>query len=489
MKHENSLKSKTIYGFFWSLLDLTMNQGFQFVIQIILARLLLPEHFGAIGMITMFISISNALIDSGFSNALIREKEVTQKDYSTVFYFNLITSFLIYIILFFLAPYISDFFEEKILINILRILAVTLIINSFGIIQRTMLIKKIDFKTQTKINMMSSLVSGAIGIIAAVIGMEVWSLVIRSLTMSLMQSLLLILYNRWLPSLVFDMNSFKKLFRYGWKMLISGLIDTAYNNLYYLIIGKKFSVLELGYYTNADKLKNTVSQSITGAVQKVSYPVLSSIQGGDDKLKRGYKKIIKSSAFIIFPIMIGLAAVGYPLIITLLGEKWIYSIVYFQILCFEGMLYPIHVINLNILQVKGRSDLFLKLELIKKAIGISIISIVLVLGFGVKGLLWGIVLECYITYFLNAYYSNSLINYSIREQLKDIYSSFLISVLMGIIVCFVGSSLPFNNVVILFIQVILGILIYIFISKTVKKEELSIIWQLIIQFKQRQLKN
>jgi len=485
MKHENSLKSKTIHGFFWSFVDLIMNQGLQFIIQIILARLLLPEHFGVIGMITIFISISNAVVDSGFSNALIREKEVSQKDYSTVFYFNLIIAVLIYIILFFSAPAISNFFDEKILINILRILAISLIINSFGIIQQTMLVRKIDFKTQTKINMISSLFSGCIGIIAAIMGMEVWSLVIRTLTMNFIQSLLLISYNRWMPSLVFDMNSFKKLFKYGWKMLVSGLIDTFYCNLYCLIIGKNFSVLELGYYTNADKLKSTVSQSITGAIQKVSYPVLSSIEGGDIKLKSAYKRIIKSCAFIIFPVMIGLAAVGQPLISLLLGEKWINSIIFFQILCFEGMLYPIHAINLNILQVKGRSDLFLKLELIKKVIGISIIVITLALGFGVMGLLWGIVLQCYITYFLNAHYSNILIKYSIKEQLKDMYPSFFSSTIMGVIVYFIGITLPFNNIIILLIQVILGALIYILISKIIKSEELSMMMNLIIRLKHK----
>lgn len=485
MKQRNNLESKTIDGFFWSFLELIMNQGLQFIIQIILARLLLPEHFGVIGMITIFISISNALVDSGFSNALIREREVTQNDYSTVFYFNLIISVLIYLILFFSAPAISDFFEEKILINILRILALSLIINSFGSIQRVMLIKKINFKTQTKISIISALFSGSIGIMAAMMGMQVWSLVIRTLTMNFIQSLLLILYNRWMPTSVFDMKSFKKLFNYGWKILASSLLDTLYNNLYYLIIGKKFSVLELGYYTNADKLKSAVSQSITGAIQKVSYPVLSIIEGGDIKLKAGYKKIIKCCTFIIFPIMIGLAAIGEPLISILLGEKWIYSIVYFQILCFEGMLYPINAINLNILQVKGRSDLFLKLEIIKKVLGILTIAIMLVLGFRIIGLLWGLVLNSYIEYFLNIYYANTLIKYSIKEQLKDIYPSFFISIIMGIIVYFVGITLPFNNIIILLIQIILGMLIYVFASNQIKSEELNIMIDLIRRLKHR----
>ncbi|EKQ56939.1 MULTISPECIES: lipopolysaccharide biosynthesis protein [unclassified Clostridium] len=487
MKHEKSLKSKAIYGFLWSFLDLIMNQGFQFVIQIILARILLPEYFGVIGMITIFISISNTLIDGGFSNALVREKTVSQKDYSTIFYINLIISVLLYIILFFSAPAISNFFNERILIHILRILSISLIINSFGLIQRTMLIKKIDFKTQAKINAVSSLLSGGIGIVAAIIGMGIWSLVIRTLSMSFIQTILLFLYNRWVPALIFDINSFKKFFKYGWKMLASSLLDTFYNNLYYLIIGKSFFALELGYYTNADKLKCTVSQSLTGAIQKVSYPVLSNIEGGDNKLKSGYKKIIKNCTFIIFPIMTGLAAIGQPMITLLFGEKWSHSIIYFQILCLEGMLYPIHSINLNILQVKGRSDLFLKLEVVKKIIGISIIILVLALRLGMMGIMWGIVLECYITYFINACYSNILIGYSIREQINDIYSNFFTSVIMGVIVYCFGMIFSFSNIIILLIQILLGILSYLLLNKIIKREELNTILEFVTQFKHRRI--
>lgn len=472
MKDTNTLKTKTISGLFWTFSDLIMNQGVQFVIQVILARLLLPEDFGLIGMITVVISVSNSIIDSGFANALIREKDVTQKDYSTVFYFNLITSFVLYIILFFSAPFISNFFGEEKLVEILRILSLTLIVNSFGLVQRTMLTKKIDFKTQTKISVTASILSGIVGVIVAFIGFGVWSLVIRTLLMSLIQSILLYVYNKWIPSLEFDINSFKKFFKFGWKLLVSGLINTLYNNLYYLIIGKGFSALELGYYTNASKLKDTATQSITSAIQKVSYPVLSNINSDDAKLKSSYKKILKNAAFIIFPVIIGLASVANPLIRSLFGVKWINSIIYFEILCFEGMLYPIHAINLNVLQVKGRSDLFLKLEIIKKAISLIIIGIVLIFRLGIIYLLWGAVLNSYIAYFINTYYTKDLINYPIKEQLKDIVPSFIISVIMGLIVYWIGMTLPMNNIIILIIQFITGIIIYILLNKIIKNEEL-----------------
>lgn len=479
MSEASALKRKTISGLFWTFSDLIMNQGIQVVIQVILARLLLPEDFGLIGMITVVIAVSISIMDSGFANALIREKNVTQKDYSTVFYFNLITSIVLYIIIFFSAPLISSFFAEERLIKILRILALTLIINSFGLVQRTMLTKKINFKTQTKISVIASVSSGIIGVIMAFIGFGVWSLVIRTLLMDLVQSILLCTYNKWIPSLEFDINSFKKFFRFGWKLLVSGLINTLYNNVYYLIIGKGFSALELGYYTNASKLKDTATQSITSAIQKVSYPVLSNINTNDAKLKSSYKKILKNASFIIFPVIIGLASVANPLIKSLFGAKWIPSIIYFEILCFEGMLYPIHAINLNVLQVKGRSDLFLKLEIIKKAVSLIIIGIVVIFRLGIIYLLWGAVLNSYIAYFINTYYTKNLINYPVKEQLKDIIPSFVISAVMGLIVYLSGMILHLNNIIILIIQVTIGIIIYVLLNKIIKSEELATITNLL----------
>lgn len=480
MQKPTSLKIKTLLGLFWSFSDLVVNQGIQFIIQIFLARLLLPKDFGIIGMITVFIAISNSVVDSGFSNALIREKETSQEDYSTVFYFNLFMSIIMYGVLFLSAPYIGAFFKEPQLLSILRVLSLTLIINSIGITQRTMLIKIIDFKTQTKINVTSSIVSGIVAIIFAYNGYGVWSLVIRTLSMQFIQSLLLCLVNKWMPSLVFRTETFKRLFGFGWKLLVSGIINTLYENLYFLIIGKSFSVLQLGYYTNAIKLRDTASQSITSSVQKVSYPVLSSMQGDDDRLKFSYKKIIKNLVFITFPMMIGLAVVARPLIALLFGYKWIMSIPYFQILCFAGMLFPLHAINLNILQVKGRTDLFLRLEVMKELISMVIIAIVLFLKLGIVGLLWSAVINSYIAYFINSYFSSELLSYSTKEQIKDIMPVFITSILMGIIVYLSGLFLPDNYLAKLISEIIIGCLSYIGISKIAKIEELNTVCDLVV---------
>lgn len=478
MTNHSSLKDKTISGIFWSSLELIANQGIRFLIQIVLARLLLPQHFGIIGMITVFIAISQSIVNCGFKNALIRENNSSQEDYSTVFYFNLIMAVLLYIVLFITVPAISKFFNESQLIPVLRVLSIVIIINSIGLVQRTLLIKKIDFKIQTKLSIISSIFSGGIAIVFAYLGYGVWSLVILTLTMQSIQSFLLCIYNRWVPSLVFSMDSFKRLFGFGWKLLISGLIDTFYKNINYVIIGKFFSTTSLGYYTNTQKIVDIVSQSITTSVQKVSYPVLSSIQDDSERLRNGYRKIIKNSVFITFPFMIGLAAVAEPFIMIVFGEKWINSIPYLQILCFGSMLFPLHAINLNILQVKGRSDLFLKLEIIKKIIGISFITIVIVFRLGIIALLWTSVIGSYIAYFVNSYYSAQLLSYSTKDQIRDISVIFTISILMGVLVYFTGTMISGNNFIKIFSQITIGFLSYIGLSKLFKIEELKTIYDL-----------
>jgi O-antigen/teichoic acid export membrane protein len=478
MQVQNVLKKKTISGMLWSFSDLIINQGIQIIIQIILARLLIPEDFGLVGMITVFIAVSQSFIDSGFTNALIREKEPSKEDYSTVFYFNLFMAVLMYTVLFFSAGVISSFFKEPQLVAILRVLAIVLIINSFGLIQRTILIKNINFKIQTKISLISSIISGIIAIIFAYMGLGAWSLVIKTLFMQLIQSLLLCKYNRWIPLLVFKMDSFKRLFGFGWKILASGLINTLYNNLYFLIIGKVFSVIDLGYYTNAQKLSDTACQSLTTSVQKVSYPVLSSIKDEENKLLGAYKKIIRTSVFVTFPLMIGLAAIADPLIRLIFGQKWINSISFFQILCLSAILYPLHAINLSILQVKGRSDLFLRLEIIKKVLGMLSIAVVLFFKLGIIGLLWALVVNSFISYFINSYYSAELLNYSTMQQIKDIIPSFIAAAIMGVVIYFSGLFLPSGNLIKLMLQIIIGAVIYVSSSKIGKIQEFNIIYEL-----------
>ncbi len=464
----NSLKHKTVNGVGWSAIDNVASAGITFLVGLALARLLSPSEFGILGMIAIFIAVANSIVDSGFSNALIRKTNAQAIDYNTVFIFNMVLSIFLYAILFLGAPFISRFFDEPQLIPITRVLGFILIINAFGIIQKTLLVKKVDFKTQTKISLISSVSSGVVGIGMAFSGFGVWSLVGQQLSRQLFNSSFLWIFNNWRPAIEFSMQSFKELFGFGSKLLVSGLIDTIYKNVYYLIIGKFYSAAQLGQYTRAEQFNSIFASNLTNVVQRVSYPVLSSIQDEPQRLKEAYRKVIKTTMLVSFACMLGLAAVAKPLILLLIGEKWLESVYYLQIICFAGMLYPLHAINLNILQVKGRSDLFLKLEIIKKCI--TIIPIVLGIFYGIEFLLWGSVFTSFLAYFLNSYYSAELINYPTWSQIKDIFPLLAISVCIAAIM-WSFTLLSLSNTITLLLQFISGFSLFIFSYELIKLPE------------------
>lgn len=480
MKLQNSLKKKTIGGLLWSFGDLMGNQGMQFLIQIILARMLLPEHFGLIGMIIVFIAVSNSIVDSGFTQALIREQNTTQTDYSTVFYFNLAVSVVIYFLMYLIAPAVSVFFGEPELTTLLRVLTIGIIINAFGIIPRAMLTKEVNFKAQAKVNMAASIISGLVAIGMAIVDFGVWSLVFRTLVMNVIQSLLLVLSKRWLPSLTFSISSFKRLFGFGWKLLVSGLIDTIFINIYFVIIGRQYSTAQLGYYTNASKFCDMSAQSLSTAIQRVTYPILSSIQDEKDRLKQSYRKIIKMAAYIIFPIMIGFAVIAEPLVRFLFGEQWMLMVPYFQLLCIGAMLYPIHALNLNILQVKGRSDIYLKLEILKMVIASILIFLAIWLKLGIFGLVGAAVLDSYIALFINTYYSGKEIEYPVKEQMKDLVPIYAVTAIMGGVVYFIGEFLLSGSFLAMLLQIAIGITFYVALSKLAKIDELGSMFNLLL---------
>ncbi len=460
------LKQKTINGLFWSFIDNISSHGITFIIGIILARLLEPSEFGLIGLITVFIAISSTFINSGFGSALIRKADCTDTDYSTVFYFNLATGLSFYLLLCVFSPAVSRFFKEPLLSPLIKVLGIVLIIDSLTIIQRTILTKRVNFKLQTKISIISAIFSGIVGILMAIRGLGVWSLVGKQICQQALNSFLLWFWNKWRPLLIFSIKSFKELFSFGYKLLLSGIIDTIYRNIYNLVIGKYFSISELGFYTRANSFKNLPSQNLEGIIGRVSYPVLSEIQNDPVKLKAGYKKILKNTMYMSFILMAGMAAIAEPMIITLIGEKWRTSVVYLQLLCFVGALYPLHALNLNMLNVKGRSDLFLNLEIIKKIIAIPTIIIGII--WGIRIMILGMWINSLIAYYLNSYYSGRLINYPMKEQVEDILPGFLFALFMGGLVFFSGWILPVNYLPKLVIQLFFGVIIVLSLGELLK---------------------
>jgi O-antigen/teichoic acid export membrane protein len=485
MSKNEQVKSKTIFGFFWSFAELISKQGIQLIVQIVLARLLSPEPFGLIGMITIFIAISMVFVQSGLDQALIREKNPGKEDFSTVFYFNLVISIIVYIIMYLFAPTVAAFFDEPQLVGILRVIMVVVIINAFAVIQRVILIRKVDFKTQTKISLIAGITSGIVAIIMALIGAGVWSLVAQQVIMKFIEMILLIFGNRWIPSPKFNKTLFKRYFNFGYKLLLSGLLDTIYKNIYFVIIGKFYPVTQLGYYTNATKLRDVSSQSVSQAIQKVTYPVFSSIQEDGKRLSASYKRLLKMTAFLNFPFMLGIAAIAPNLIPFLLGEQWIPSVVYFQLLCIAGMLYPIHAINLNILKVKNRSDLFLFLEVIKKLVLTILIFIAVILDYGIEGLIFAAIASSFISLAINTYYSAKEIKYSFLNQLKDMLPSFVLAGFMSVMVYYVKDLLAIHVFINIVIQILLGIILYVGMSWALKFKELSIVINLLKSMKRR----
>lgn len=473
----DSLRHKTIRGVGWSFVDNIASSGITFLVGLVLARLLTPAEYGLMAMIAIFIAISNSIIDSGFSNALIRKIHVERVDYNTVFYFNLIISILVYAILYIASPVISAFFKEPVLVEVTRVIGWVLIINALAIIPRTQFVRNVDFKTQTKVSLISSISSGIIGIGMALGGMGVWSLVGQQLSRQFLNTLFLWIYSKWRPVLEFSTKSFQELFGFGSKLLLSGLLDTIYKNIYYIVIGRFYTSAQLGQYTRAEQFNTIFSSNLTSVVQRVSYPVLSSIQEEPERLRQAYRKVIKITMLITFACMLGLAAVAKPLIIILIGEKWLPAVYLLQIICFSGMLYPLHAINLNILQVKGRSDLFLKLEIIKKII--AVIPIAIGIFYGIECMLWGSVVTSLIAYFLNSYYSANLIGYPTSEQIKDILPTFVVS----LIVASVMWGVTFLNIsvyILLPVQISAGLILALLIYEKLRLDEYLEVRQLVL---------
>ena len=466
------MTDKTVKGVGWSFIDNIASSGVTFLVGLVLARLLTPAEYGIMAMIAIFIAISNSIIDSGFSNALIRKIHIDRIDYNTVFYFNLLVSIVIYLLLFFASPAISSFFKEPILINVTRIIGWVVIINALAIIPRTIFVRNIDFKTQTKISLISSISSGIIGIGMALSNMGAWSLVGQQISRQLLNTLFLWIFCKWRPVWEFSIKSFRELFGFGSKLLLSGLLDTIYKNIYYIVIGRFYTSSQLGQFTRAEQFKTIFSSNLTTVVQRVSYPVLSSIQEEPERLREAYRKVIKITMLVTFACMLGLAAVSKSLLLILIGEKWLPAVHFLQIICFSGMLYPLHAINLNILQVKGRSDLFLKLEILKKVIAIG--PIIIGIFCGIEYMLYGSVCTSFIAYFLNSYYSADLINYSTKKQITDILPTFLVSLFTSAAMWSL-SLLDLSAYIIFPCQLLLGvILIFLIYEKMHLSEYLEI---------------
>lgn len=464
----DNLKSKTQKGLVWSFVERFATQGVQFLFGIILARLLSPEDYGTIAMPLVFLAIAQCFIDSGFSTALIRKPDLTEEDLSTAFYFNIGVGVICYFALFLTSPLIADFYNTPILSDLLKVTALATLFNPLCAVQQAILTRKIDFKTQAIVSLSGAIVSGSVGLVMAYSGYGIWSLVFQQVGGYVIRTILLWILGRWKPKRKWSWESFRYLWGFGSKMLGSALLDTTYNNIYPIVIGKFFSANDLGNYTRAQQFSNLPSNNVTGVLQRVTFPVLSSIQNEDERLAKDYRKILKMSAFLIFPMMLMLSAVADPLIRVLLTDKWEGCIILLQIICFQMMWYPIHAINLNLLTVKGRSDLFFRLEIIKKIVGVGIMCVTIP-----HGIIWmvsGGIVSSMFSLVINTYYTGKLINVGYLKQMGDLLPIFGVSFVMWLIIH--ASLLMTSNYYIqLVFGICFGVVFYLIAAKFLLKSE------------------
>lgn len=465
---QESLKNKTIKGVGWSAADALLGQGVTFIVGLVLARLLSPDEYGLIGICLIFTTVLNGIVDSGFSNALIRKKEVTDEDYNTMFTTNMAISIVLYVLLFISAPLVSDFFHRIELTALVRVTGLILFFNALSITQVTILTKNIDFKTKTKASLVSAIISGVIGIAMAFMGYGVWSLVAQQLSKQLLYTLCLWVLNKWWPKFTFYNDSFKYMWGFGWKLLASGILNNVWNQLYQVVIGRCYTSSTLGHYTRANECASIFSSNLTTIIQRVTFPVLSELQDDKKKLLVSYRKLIKVSMFVTVICMFALGAMAEPMIYSLIGPQWHQAATFLPFICITMSLYPLHAINLNMLQVQGRSDLFLYLEIVKKII--TLIPIFIGAFVGVYWMLCASIFTGFIAFLLNSWFTGKFLNYSSWQQLKDVLPSYLIALLIGFIV-YLLKFLPLSFNLIFPLQILATIIVGWIVNQIINLEE------------------
>ncbi len=477
-----SLKSIATRGIVWSAVDKFAVYFGQFVVGIIIARILVPEDFGLIGMLALFIALSQTFVESGLGVGLIQRQDRENIDFSTLFVFNLGVSSFFYLVLFFLAPFISSFFEEPQLTDLARVLGLSLFLNAFAIVQRTKLTIAIDFKSIAKSNIIGMITGGLCGVIAAKQGFGVWALVIQLLFGTLASSVSLWSLSNWIPSIAFSKKSFKSLFGYGSKLLIAGLYAQILNNVFNICIGKFYPTASLGYYTRAKSFADTSAGTIVSVIQQATFPVLTSVQYDKERLISICSRMIRMSAFFIIPIMTLIALLAKPIVILLLTDKWITLIPLLQWMVFARIFLPMSVINMNLLNAIGRSDLFLKVDLSK--LPLTVIAMVITIPLGVKAMVIGHVVTSAVAFLINAYLPGKFFGYGPMQQLKNMLPFLGATIGMAILV-FIVSSFIDNLVAQLFIGGLIGVITYLFICWLLKLEELVEVKKIFLKFKER----
>ncbi len=458
---KESLRNKTFNGVKWGLLDNLANSGISFIVGLVLARMLSPTEFGIIGIITIFINLSVVIIDGGFATALIRKPDATQDDYNTVFHVNILVSVVLIALLCVSANPIASFFDQPLLAYVLPAMSIMLLFNAGSLIQKTILVKQLDFKSQAVVSLVSSVTSGIIGITAAYKGLGVWALAAQQISRQFIMMIGLWIANHWLPALRFSVKSFKELFGFGAKLLAANVINSLYKDMFLAVIGKMYTARDLGYYNRADQFNMIFSNNLGQIVQKVSLSSLSQVQDDSERMRNAFRKLVRYTGLFTFACTFGLAAIAKPLIVTLIGEKWLPSVYLLQIMSLYAAIYPLQQLNLNILNVRKRSDRFLKLEIFKKFLFIPVILVGFF--FELQFMIWAAVVYYYIEFFINGWYSFALSGYGTWQQVKDLCPMYVTSILVSVAVwTLTFTNLPYLPMLLLQVFVAIGLYVTVY---------------------------
>lgn len=424
-----SLANKTTIGIVWNFIEQLARRGITVAVTLLLAYFLTPEDFGLVAMMAVFLALGASLMESGFQQALIRLESAKQVDFNTGFYANIALGLLAYLLLFFTAPWIASFYEQPLLVDLIRIASLAIIINSFQVVQVSILSRNLNFKAQLKANLPAAVISGLLAVALAYLGWGVWALVAQMLVAALLATLFLWVQNLWRPSLSFCFTSLEEMYSFGYKLFFSSVLDTVFKNMYVIVIAKFLSASIAGLYFFAERIKELVISQLVQSIQTVTYPALATMQHDEPRLKAGYRTVLAITTFLLFPAMLFLAALSQPVFELLMPEKWWPAVTYLQLMLIAGVLYPLHSINLNILKVKGRSDLFLYLEALKKLL--AVLTFWVSFQFGIVGILIGQIINSALAYIPNSYFSYQLIGYSIKEQLTDFVPTLALSIIIA----------------------------------------------------------
>lgn len=478
MSNKEDLSSKVIGSFFWRFAERVGAQGVAFVVSIILARLLAPEVYGTIALVTVFTHILNVFVDSGLGNALIQKKDADDLDFSSVFYFNIIMCSVLYLLMFLAAPFIASFYNDSTLTPVIRVLSLTLVISGVKNVQHAYVSRTMQFKRFFFATLGGTIGAAIVGIYLAYRGYGVWALVAQQIFNATVDTIILWITVKWRPKKMFSIDRLKALFSYGWKLLVSALLDTGYTELRQLIIGKKYTSADLAYYNRGNTFPHLIIDNVNTSINSVLFPTMSQVQDNKDRLKEMTRRSMKTSTYIMAPLMMGMAFCAEPIVRLLLTDKWLECVPYMRIFCIAFMFYPIHTANLNAIKAMGRSDIFLRLENIKKIVGLVILSVSM--WFGVLAMAYSLLLSTFLSTVINSWPNRKLMDYSYRDQMRDIMPSILLAIGMGACVCCI-QLLGLSNIVTLIIQIPLGAIIYILFSHIHKIEAYSYLVEMIKQ--------